>query len=121
MGNKSSRQKPLCVSLAIYHGSEFINDYVITNYNSQIHRFPGGQAINFRFVSSPENPKNWLLQLRFAQDISVNKDRTFKEGSTMFVHLNVPAGRTPESSFGYELGEYRIPWKPDLNYIQVTY
>ena len=118
MGNKSSRQTPISIRLHVYHGSEFINDYVITNYSSQVHRFPGGQAINMRFI---DGPKQFKLLLRFTQDISVNKDRTFKEGNTMYIHLNVPSSQTPEVSLRYELHEHYLTWSNDLTNIGLTY
>ena len=121
MGNKSSRQKPLCIPLEIYEERRFINNYVITDYNSQFHKFPYQEkTILFKFIKENDTG-SMKLRLKFDNQISVDRDNTYKEGDTMYIKLQIATGVARESSFGYEPIEHEIYWKSDLKRIKVTY
>ena len=120
MGNKSSRQKPHCIPLEIYEERRFINNYVITDYNSQFHKFPNQKTILFKFIKEEETG-SMKLRLKFDNQISVDRDNTYKEGDTMYIKLQVIDGVARQTAFGFEPLEHEIYWKSDLKHIQVTY
>ena len=121
MGNKSSRQKPLCIPLEIYEENRFINNYVITDYNTQVYKFPNQLIICFKFFKEDETG-SMKLRLRFDDQISVDRDNSYKEGDTMYIKLQVDTRVPREYSFGYdEIAKHEIYWQQDLKRIKVTY
>lgn len=120
MGSKLSKQKPLCIQLKLYNDNIFANNYVITNYNSQIHRFPNGKAINFKFIPSIDRPNSFMLHLRYDDNITIDNEHTYKEGDTLYIKILLSYERIRESSHITDLHDHTIPWHKELKYIHVS-
>lgn len=125
--NKKERENPLCISLNMYELDNtdtliYINNYVITNYNSQFHRIPGSEAsILFRFTNEDNyDTKKYKLRLTFDNEINVDKKGTYKEGDTLHIKLLINS-ISVESSFNIEPSEYKIDWDNSLKNIKVVY
>jgi hypothetical protein len=130
MGNKSSyirreRDNPTCIPLSIVETGNsdkptLINSYVITNYNTQVHRFNSNKIILFKFENSLEDINRIFLKLTY--DVSLQIDTFYKEGDVFFIKLLINRENTNESSFDY-LAPYKkmILWDKSLKSIKLLY